>query len=300
MKIKVVLAVLVLIINYQALGAEQEQTGEKVVYGLAAKYPGDEGIGQDKAVLFHDDFESGRPGWRWDHVRGVKHIEAETNPNIARGEQSAKFVLKRGRNSDTTIWKWVPEQDELYMRHYARYGDDYGYQYHGGSGYCAMSNYQFGPGGHAGRAPKGDKLFWNTLEPSGRRGKYETPGALNFYAYWWKMKKTLGKRSYGNRFMTEPPQVPEKCKWMCIEWRVKVNTAGEDDGELDCWVNGIKCGQFRGINWRSDENLRVNQVKLSLYLAIGGFDRVGGGDTRTMWYDDVVVATEYIGPKVEK
>ena len=100
--------------------------------------------------------------------------------------------------------------------------------------------------------------------------------------------------------MTEPLQIPEKCKWICIEWRLKVNTIGKDDGELQCWVDGVGCGEFGGINWRSVESLKVNQVDLSLYLTWEKYAVTGGGDTRTVWHDDVVLATEYIGPKVEK
>jgi hypothetical protein len=148
------------------VGKNQAVDG-KIVRGIAAKYPGDKGIERNKAVLFHDGFENGKPGEGWDHVRGIKYIEAETDRNIARGKQSGRFSIKKDRNSDTTVWKWVEPQHELYMRHYARYGEDFGYQSHGGSGFVATSNHQFGPGGHAGRAPAGDKLFWNALEPTG-------------------------------------------------------------------------------------------------------------------------------------
>jgi hypothetical protein len=186
------------------------------------------------------------------------------------------------------------------MRHYVRYGEDFGYFSHGGSTFYAWNNYQFGPGGHAGRAPTGDEGFWGLLEVTGMRGKYEPPGALNFYVYWWKMKPYPSGKHFGNRFMTEPLQIPKRGQWLCLEWRVKVNTPAEDDGELDCWVNGTKCGEFRGINWRSVESLKLNQVDLALYLPTTGFDTAGGGDTRTVWYDDVVVATEYIGPKTNE
>ena len=65
---------------------------------------------------------------------------------------------------------------------------------------------------------------------------------------------------------------------------------------MDCWIDGIKRGEFRGINWRSAESLKVNQVSLSLYLEEVGYEKAGGGTTRTVWYDDAVVATAYIGP----
>lgn len=73
-----------------------------------------------------------------------------------------------------------------------------------------------------------------------------------------------------------------------------------EDGELDCWIDGQKCGEFRGINWRSSDALKVNKVTLSLWLEPAAYARSGGGTTRTVWYDDIVVATRYIGPKVDR
>jgi hypothetical protein len=93
--------------------------------------------------------------------------------------------------------------------------------------------------------------------------------------------------------------VPKREAWTCVEWRVKANAAGRADGELDCWIDGQKCGEFRGIEWRSADALKVNKVQLSLWLEPAAYARTGGGATRTVWYDDVVVATRYIGPKSE-
>jgi hypothetical protein len=95
----------------------------------------------------------------------------------------------------------------------------------------------------------------------------------------------------------KPDQVPKLETWTCIEWRVKTNTPGQEDGELDCWIDGKKYGEFRKINWRSADTLKVNKVQLSLWLEAQGYARAGGGTTRTVWYDDIVVATKYIGPK---
>lgn len=68
---------------------------------------------------------------------------------------------------------------------------------------------------------------------------------------------------------------------------------------MDCWIDGKKCGEFRDINWRSTDALKVNKVQLSLWLEPASYARTGGGTTRTVWYDDVVVATQYIGPRSE-
>ena len=43
----------------------------------------------------------------------------------------------------------------------------------------------------------------------------------------------------------------------------------------------------------------MNQVQLSVYLEWSDCGRYGEeADSRTVWYDDVVVATRYIGPRV--
>lgn len=272
--------------------------------GLAAMYPGDAGIGRDPAVLFHDDFEDGRIGARWDAVnrrRGraatdaSEPVEAEIDTAMTRGRRSARVQLRKDGHEDVTFVKWLrPGHDELFMRHYVRYGRDYGYHGHGGSGF--MADAEKGQFKGAGKAPEGDKFFWATLEPIGPR-QWAPPGAMIFYAYWWKMKPDGRGNHWGNWFRPEPDQVPKLETWTCVEWRVKANTPGREDGELDCWIDGRKVGEFRNINWRSDDRLKVNKVQLSLWLEPQAYERAGGGTTRTVWYDDVVVATKYIGPK---
>ncbi len=301
---RIILAAAILTGGAVACAGDQAVPPE-AVGGISARYPGDEGISKDPAVLFHDDFEADPPGSRWDQVgtRGASEtpaVQAETSPAFVRGSRSARAVLSRGGLNDITLCKRLtPGQDEVYMRHYVRYGRDYGYHGHGGSGFCASSRPEgFGPGGHAGRAPKGDAFFWGTLEPIGSNGRWKPPGALIFYAYWWKMKPDGRGKHWGNWFRPETDQVPALETWICVEWRLKVNTPGREDGELDCWIDGIKRGEFRGINWRSAESLKLNQVWLSLWLEEGSYEKAGGGATRTVWYDDVVVATKYIGPKV--
>ena len=274
--------------------------------GLAAMYPNDAGIGLDKAVLLHDDFEDSKIGELWDEIsrrkgreatEDVDPVRAEKDPTIARGNCSAKIQLSKDGHEDVTFVKWLrPGHDELYMRHYVRYGKDYGYHGHGGSGFMADAGKGQFKG--AGKAPDGEKFFWATFEPIGPRD-WNPPGAMIFYAYWWKMKPDGKGNHWGNWFQPKPDQVPELETWTCIEWRVKTNTPDREDGELDCWIDGKKHGEFRKINWRSVDTLKVNKVQLSLWLEAQSYTRAGGGTTRTVWYDDIVVATTYIGPKAQ-
>ena len=275
--------------------------------GLAAKYPNDRGIGRDPAVLFHDGFERGGIGSAWDEIirrRGrdakgtYEPVQVETEAAIARDKRSARVQLRKDGCEDVTFVKRLePGYNEVYMRYYVRYGKDYGYHGHGGGGF--MADWGKGAFQGAGKRPDGDKHFWATLEPIGSPGRWpwDPPGALIFYAYWWKMKPDGRGNYWGNWFQPKPDQVPKRETWVCVEWRVKANTAGQDDGELDCWIDGKKCGEFRSINWRSTEALKVNKVQLSLWLEGAKYETLGGGTTRTVWYDDVVVATEHIGPK---
>ena len=277
----------------------------KAVPGLAAKYPGDTGIAKDPAVLFHDDFEKDPPGKHWDEVKtrgksATPAIQEETAPGIARGARSPRVMLREDGFSDISLYKnLTPARDQVFMRHYVRYGRDYGYHGHGGSGFMADAGKGEFKG--AGKAPDGDKFFWATLEPIGGRGRaWPPPGALIFYAYWWKMKPDGRGNHWGNWFEPKPEQIPALETWICVEWRVKINTPAREAGELDCWINGVQRGEFRGINWRQAESLKLNKVWLTLWLENESYQQSGGGATRTVWYDDVVVATEYIGPVTTK
>ena len=51
-------------------------------------------------------------------------------------------------------------------------------------------------------------------------------------------------------------------------------------------------GDFDGIEWRTAEDLKINAFWLMSYIT----DRWTKHPVNRVWFDDVVVATEYIGP----
>jgi hypothetical protein len=58
-------------------------------------------------------------------------------------------------------------------------------------------------------------------------------------------------------------------------------------------------GNFTGIRWRRDTDLKVNCLWLQHY----GYDegdptRAYWTEQQSVWFDDVVVARQYIGPMV--
>ena len=65
------------------------------------------------------------------------------------------------------------------------------------------------------------------------------------------------------------------------------------------WLDGKLVGEFTGIRWRTAMTTKVNCFWLQHYGADGSDPtRQYWKPQQTVWFDDVVVAREYIGPKV--
>jgi alkylation response protein AidB-like acyl-CoA dehydrogenase len=72
---------------------------------------------------------------------------------------------------------------------------------------------------------------------------------------------------------------------------VQANTPGKRDGRIAFWVEGKLVGDFPGLRLRDAAGLKANRIGLGLYTHNNKVTK-----TCRMWFDDVVVATEYIGP----
>ena len=139
-------------------------------------------------------------------------------------------------------------------------------------------------------------------------------------------------QTWGNSFIRDPKLAVERGRWICVEQMIRMNAVGDSNGEQALWLDGKlvahlgkgfpkgrwtfdkfepgKDGDgvrwsdakgdreyfkvpeggapFEGYRWRTAPELNVNYVWLYVYATEPGRIRV--------WYDDVVVATEYIGP----
>jgi hypothetical protein len=92
--------------------------------------------------------------------------------------------------------------------------------------------------------------------------------------------------------------IPPLDRWQCWEFMLQANTATNlADGQQAMWVDGKEIGNFTGIHWRTDDTVKINCFWLEHY----GYDE--GDPTKqywkekqAVWFDDVVVATRYIGP----
>jgi hypothetical protein len=72
---------------------------------------------------------------------------------------------------------------------------------------------------------------------------------------------------------------------------VAANTPGKRDGRVAFWVDGKLGGDFPNLRFREVKELKLNHVVLLAHSS-------RTPSVQTMWYDDVVAATSYIGPQV--
>ena len=80
-------------------------------------------------------------------------------------------------------------------------------------------------------------------------------------------------------------------EWVSIEMRVKLNTPGQDDGEITYWADGEMALHREGLNVRGGYTATtINVAMLDTYWNGGAVE-----EGLKRWYDNVVVATEPIG-----
>ena len=73
---------------------------------------------------------------------------------------------------------------------------------------------------------------------------------------------------------------------------LKHNTPGQPDGEQAFWINGNLRGHWKGINWRTSPTLWANALTLESYVT----DRWTKNKINIVYFDNVVIASQYIGP----
>ncbi len=284
--------------------------------GIAAKYPGDRNIERDPAVVFADGFENMfspadlRDKWNWViHDRNMRITQRAGDVNG--GVKALEFTIPRQETAlSVEVAKQLDrEQDVLFLRWYSKFEDDFavpsGSVHNGGS----ISSHYFKNGrATPGRPADGRNKFLANLESENSSG--ESPGKLNIYCYhaeqggnygdhFFPSGRVLplshersGAATFGPRFLARPDIIPDRGRWYCYEYMVKTNTPGRRDGRIACWLDGKLVADFLNLRLRDDDSLKIDRFGVGLYIA--------NNTTRanTKWYDDVVAATAYIGPRV--
>jgi len=264
--------------------------------GIAAKYPGDAGIEKDERVLLYENFETAALDKnRWTDISnkaGALSFSGDV-PAASAGRKSLLVTATLGANTGGHLFRRFERGvAKMHARWYVKFAPDCDYIHHFVTIVAELPATRW-PTGGAGELLAGGKKFSTGLEPWGRWGKYPAPGAWNFYTYWWKMKRSGDGKYWGNSFMPEPAVVPERGRWYAMEMMVQANTPGKADGRQAFWVDGKKVGDFEGIEWRASADLKANAFWLMSYITDHSAKT---NKVNRVWFDDVVVATDYIGP----
>jgi FG-GAP-like repeat len=297
--------------------------------GIAARYRGDKNIASHPAVIFADDFESytspNQLTNNWDAAYQLPNIRIATEPNnVYSGSKSLEFSLPISTNEVSNAAKKTinPTQDTVFIRAYTKF--DPGYQVTGSNHNGLRLSAQYpGPGRRP--PPDGTGFFLFTLQnliAGNPRPGESAPGFTHLYSYWPRQRSAFGDHWYptglvvpfrsgigedgqpiGNRgdwlaFPSQYPDfnpranfLPQRGRWYCYELMVRANTPGQNNGEVKFWIDGTVIGDFPNLFVRSISTLKIDEALIGLHARRS--DRVN-----KKWYDNVVIATQYIGPMV--
>ncbi len=280
--------------------------------GIAARYPGDLGISKDPSVIFADDFESYKDatGLAANWNDGVYHEpKITTDPsNVHAGKQALEFVnpVKTTEWSNSVARHLTTELDVLYLRFYTKYDprfDVVGSSHNGGG---ISAHYYLKGTATPGVPADGKNKFLVEYEAWRGEAKDPNPGTLNAYVYHPLQRSVWGDHFYpdgsvtpysptafdfGPSFVPRPKVVPALGVWYCFEIMLKANKPGVKDGRITLWLDGKILADFPNLRLRDVDSLKIDRFNLSQHIGSNPKGEV------KKWYDDVVAATEYIGPR---
>lgn len=300
-----------LVINTGLMAISQDATAIQSIQasqlprglGFSTNFQSDQNIESHPAVIFADDFETGELGEKWDETSNRSNALSFINPANAESTQQVPHLGKRalkvtatlGKNTGGGFTKWFESSDRLFIRFYTKFDKDCDYVHH----FCTLRANKSLQGGDrwsgfggAGELPIGSERFSTAIEPWGNWGEWTPPGRWNFYSYWHTMNPSPDGKYWGNGFRpSTQPNIPRD-KWICVEMMLKHNTPGKEDGEQAYWIDGELRGHWTGFNWRTSPTLFANAFTLESYVT----DRWTKQTQNIVYFDNVVIAKEYIGP----
>ena len=280
--------------------------------GIAARHPGDVGIGNDPEVIFADDFESYSQGadlnQRWDAVYQNQYVTITTTAaNVYRGSKALEFTLPQqtAELSDATDKVLTEERDALFLRYYSKFQPPYDVVGSSHNGSSISAHYFINGQATPGVPADGTNKFLANLEDWRGDAATPSPGYLNIYIYHPEQRSQWGDHlfptglvlpntsipfDFGAGFVSRPDVLPELNRWYCYEVMLQANTPGQRDGRIAFWLDGALEADFQNLRLRDVASLKIDRFGLSFHIGSNP-----NGAARK-WYDNVVAATSYIGP----
>jgi hypothetical protein len=273
-------------------------------------------------------------GWGYTAYLETISIEEGAATGVV-GNKIANYTVTRGKNETAELYKAFIRKgwDQVYLRFYTKFAEDHPGLHHFVS-LRGSTLAQPAPSGKAGQLPVDEFSITIDIAAFPRPGNWYFYASWPEMRSWQTPEGVPDGRDnpyYGN--IIPPPEsvdVP-RGEWVCVEIMVKMNTTPDkSDGELALWINGkqvinmapgsvkgywnrekyiidpVNGEPFEGFRFRTNPKVQVNVVRLQHYVSEGSFENAAnyvGTDKvnlrqATVWFDNVVMATEYIGPAV--
>lgn len=273
--------------------------------GLAAAYPNDSGIAADPAVIFFDGFEYTSASQltssgNWSQYYQSANTSIVTSP-VFSGNKSLQFQLPATSSeiANAVTKNLASTYDTIFVRVYERFQNGFAVPQGGHNGIRISAGVY--PG--AGFIPTGSD-FYMSIEQNVPYYGESPPGYTSAYTYHPEQRSQWGDLFYpdgkvlpydatpgnfGSFFVSRPNFIPQYDRWYCYEFMLKANTPGQRDGRLAVWVDGVLIADWQNMRWRDVSTVKINHIELELH------GQTNPALTRK-WYDNVVIATSYIGP----
>ncbi len=246
------------------------------------------------SVFAFDGFDSRHQDRRWKLGSGheprsrIRMIEGRSgllDATIRKGQLTGANLELSLRNADGA------EPDAMFLRYYLYLGADFQHAAQGGKFPGLAGTY--GRAGWGGRRSDG-RNGWSARglfkDPVTISGNADSVIPIGTYLYHAQMPS-----SYGDALVwsTDRLGLLETGRWYCIEQQVVMNSPGSADGILRGWIDGQLAYENTSVQYRNSPLLHIEKAWLNVYH--GG--TMPAPRDLPVYLDDVVVATEYIGPE---
>jgi hypothetical protein len=238
-------------------------------------------------MLFAEDFESGTLAAWEDGVDPGRQGVVTDSSAAQSGSHYLDVTYPAGGDGGWLTRFITPGTDSLYVSYYVRFPATW----QGGTKLIALygspSDNRWGAFGRAGTCPNGTDFFAAMLitESEG------SPGPTRFYTYYPAMAREPDGVTCWGRYgdgsdIYLPPLTLTRGVWHHIEFWLKLNTPGRNDGDQMFWLDGVQRGRWSGLQLRTSPLLRLNAVQLTFNRGIKG-----GPTLQHLSVDHLVVTT---------
>ena len=264
--------------------------------GFSGRLSNQKKLVSDPRVYFYNDFSNGSDSTVLEAWR--------TNQKVINSNPDEKFSPLYGETLQVTINKGSHlgaskhfkldqlKLNEAFFRYHLRFGDSWeaitGGKLPGFAGTYSSTSAAAGWGGRKSNGNNG----WSARGAFGTTTSQinaipnKTP--LGIYLYHADMKNTWGDQIAFNQ---SPAGMLEKNKWYAVEQYIKLNEPNKNNGILQAWVNGHLVLSKTNVRFTDDPRLKIEEIWFNVYH--GG--KLSAPKDLTLFFDDLVVASEYIG-----